>query len=194
MDSSTHVGNTLLGYFEQLCDLILQFPTLVENSKFLLIPGPTDPSLGGKVLPAAPLADIFTRKLKVRDAALFLSHGYCLPLCMLISSDASPMGVPPHSARPRHSTAPIPAPPAPPWHGSDVFPIARAHLPPAVQEKLGSSVIFGSNPSRVLYYTQELVFFRHDLLHLVHQPARSHYRAAHCCRSPLHTQYAGKKI
>ena len=49
--------------FDALADLILEFPQLHEGgSKFLFIPGPTDP--GAKVLPRAPLPKYFTSKLR----------------------------------------------------------------------------------------------------------------------------------
>ena len=49
--------------FDALADLILEFPQLHEGgSKFLFIPGPTDP--GAQVLPRAPLPKYFTSKLR----------------------------------------------------------------------------------------------------------------------------------
>lgn len=49
--------------FDALADLILEFPQLTEGgSKFLFIPGPTDP--GAKVLPRGPIPRYFTSKLR----------------------------------------------------------------------------------------------------------------------------------
>lgn len=89
-------AKTLEGLFDALCDLILQFPELVEESRFMFVPGPLDPVRGGHVLPAPPLPDVFTHKLR---------------------------------------------------------------------EKLGDRVVMASNPARFLYGDQEVVLFRHDLLH-----------------------------
>lgn len=86
----------LQGYFSSLCDLILQFPGLVEESKFMFVPGSHDPVKGGEALPSPSIPDYFTSRLK---------------------------------------------------------------------EKLGERVIMASNPARFTYCNQEVVIFRHDLLH-----------------------------
>eukprot|EP00457_Paulinella_chromatophora_P005543 gb/GEZN01005560.1/.p1 GENE.gb/GEZN01005560.1/~~gb/GEZN01005560.1/.p1 ORF type:complete len:534 (-),score=90.17 gb/GEZN01005560.1/:109-1710(-) len=82
------------GYMDGLADLIAEFPSLNKSSRFLLVPGPTDPGVGN-VLPRPKLADLWTQRLRDK--------------------------------------------------------VERLEL--------------GSNPCRVLYLGQEILFFREDLLH-----------------------------
>ena len=61
-------------HFDALAALISEFPVLVEDSKFVFVPGPTDPG-AGSVLPRPPLPVAFTRRLRaVLPTAVFTSN------------------------------------------------------------------------------------------------------------------------
>ncbi|GAB5365978.1 hypothetical protein AAMO2058_001105100 [Amorphochlora amoebiformis] len=53
----------LSGYFDELADLLLEFPELTSSSKFVFIPGPRDIGIGN-VLPRPGLPSAITRKLR----------------------------------------------------------------------------------------------------------------------------------
>ena len=50
-------------HFDALAALIAEFPTIVEASKFVFVPGPNDPG-AASVLPRPPLPVAFTRRLR----------------------------------------------------------------------------------------------------------------------------------
>jgi len=49
--------------FDNLCDLLLEFPKLIANTHFLFIPGPNDP-WGEAVIPRSPIPNSFTEKIR----------------------------------------------------------------------------------------------------------------------------------
>ena len=59
LGSESYSMNDMKEYFDALADLILEFPTLVENSTFVLVPGTSDPGFG-KVLPRPGVSVYFT--------------------------------------------------------------------------------------------------------------------------------------
>lgn len=61
-------------HFDALAALINDYPVLVKDSKFIFVPGPTDPG-AGSVLPRPPLPMAFTRRLRaVLPTAVFTSN------------------------------------------------------------------------------------------------------------------------
>jgi DNA polymerase epsilon subunit 2 len=51
--------------FDNLCDLLLEFPKLISNTHFLFIPGPNDP-WGEAVIPRSPIPNVFTEKIRTK--------------------------------------------------------------------------------------------------------------------------------
>eukprot|EP00833_Pecoramyces_ruminatium_P016690 jgi/Orpsp1_1/1190722/evm.model.d7180000080758.1 len=51
--------------FDNLCDLLLEFPKLISNTHFLFIPGPNDP-WGEAVIPRSPIPNAFTEKIRTK--------------------------------------------------------------------------------------------------------------------------------
>ncbi|CAI5703471.1 unnamed protein product [Peronospora effusa] len=49
-------------YLEELGDLILRYPGIADNSRFVLVPGPNDPG-SSRAFPRHPLPDLCTREL-----------------------------------------------------------------------------------------------------------------------------------
>eukprot|EP00466_Bigelowiella_natans_P000272 jgi/Bigna1/33306/e_gw1.1.400.1 len=67
----------LQAYFDDLADIILEFPDLIKSSKFVFIPGPNDLGIGN-VLPRSGLPRVITRKLRSnrfpRNSTIFPSN------------------------------------------------------------------------------------------------------------------------
>lgn len=91
MVSSPTDMKALKGYFDALCDLIMDFPE-IPKCQFVFVPGPLDPGIGN-VLPKPPLASIFTDKLqrKLGDRVRFGSNPcrilYCTQEIVLFRED-----------------------------------------------------------------------------------------------------------
>jgi DNA polymerase epsilon subunit 2 len=67
--------------FKVLGDMIAKFPTLVLNSQFLFIPGPSDPG-PGNILPRPPLPSVITRGLADQvPSAVFCTNPCRIQFC-----------------------------------------------------------------------------------------------------------------
>lgn len=67
--------------FKALGDLILEFPTLVEKSQFLFVPGPQDPG-PGNILPRPPIPSVLTTSITSRiPTAQFCSNPCRIQFC-----------------------------------------------------------------------------------------------------------------
>ncbi|GAA5887987.1 hypothetical protein JCM16303_005226 [Sporobolomyces ruberrimus] len=62
--------------FSQLANLLAAFPSLLEHSQFLLVPGPTDP-WSSSVLPRSPLPESMLKTLIAKIPALALGTNPC---------------------------------------------------------------------------------------------------------------------
>jgi DNA polymerase epsilon subunit 2 len=62
-NQSSSDAKKITGYFDALADLILEFPSIYKQTKFVFVPGPQDPGLGN-VLPRPPIPHFFTKKLR----------------------------------------------------------------------------------------------------------------------------------
>eukprot|EP00559_Dactyliosolen_fragilissimus_P002415 CAMPEP_0184863990 /NCGR_PEP_ID=MMETSP0580-20130426/13271_1 /TAXON_ID=1118495 /ORGANISM="Dactyliosolen fragilissimus" /LENGTH=576 /DNA_ID=CAMNT_0027362609 /DNA_START=22 /DNA_END=1752 /DNA_ORIENTATION=+ len=64
----------IMGYFEDLGNLISKFPRITNEGRIIFIPGPNDPGLGG-VLPRPPIPNYFTGALRSKVShAIFTSN------------------------------------------------------------------------------------------------------------------------
>jgi len=60
--------------FDDLSDILIQFPRLVKESYFVFVPGPSDPG-SANVLPRPQIPQVFTRRLRARvKSALFTTN------------------------------------------------------------------------------------------------------------------------
>eukprot|EP00742_Colponemidia_sp_Colp-10_P009321 GILJ01010153.1.p1 GENE.GILJ01010153.1~~GILJ01010153.1.p1 ORF type:complete len:545 (+),score=81.60 GILJ01010153.1:34-1635(+) len=66
----------LKGYFDELADMISEFPSLCQGSRFVFVPGPQDPG-PSSVLPQPPLPEIFTQKMKEKVPRSTFSTNPC---------------------------------------------------------------------------------------------------------------------
>lgn len=64
-NASWHDMKRIKQCFDNLCDLILEFPSLAQNSRFIFVPGPGDAGVSN-VLPRPSIPDIFTQRLRDR--------------------------------------------------------------------------------------------------------------------------------
>lgn len=53
----------MVAYFEELANLICKYPALAKEGRFIFVPGPNDPGMGG-ILPRPPIPDYFTASLR----------------------------------------------------------------------------------------------------------------------------------
>lgn len=64
----------VIGYYEELANLIAKFPRLASDARFLFVPGPNDPGMGD-VLPRPPIPKHFTASLRSKVShAVFASN------------------------------------------------------------------------------------------------------------------------
>jgi DNA polymerase epsilon subunit 2 len=66
----------LIRHFDQLCTLITSIPGVAQNSRFVFVPGPTDPG-AGDVLPRPGLPKYFTQKLRSKLPNAVFSSNPC---------------------------------------------------------------------------------------------------------------------
>ncbi|XP_013387927.1 DNA polymerase epsilon subunit 2 [Lingula anatina] len=81
--SSTGTKNikTLQESFRSLADILKEFPSLVENSRFLFVPGPQDPG-PANILPRPALPNVVTEEFRRRvPSAIFASNPCRLQYC-----------------------------------------------------------------------------------------------------------------
>jgi len=73
--SSQEGMKLVMGCFEDLANLIAQFPRLAQDGRFVFVPGPNDPGALGGVLPRPPLPPFFTGAVRSKVShALFVSN------------------------------------------------------------------------------------------------------------------------
>ncbi|CAI5747424.1 unnamed protein product [Peronospora destructor] len=63
-------------YLEELGDLIVKYPGIVDNSRFVLVPGPNDPG-SSRAFPRHPLPDLCTRELIRKVPSVTCSTNPC---------------------------------------------------------------------------------------------------------------------
>ena len=64
-------------YFADLGALINEFPALVSDSEFVLVPGPTDPGPAPGLIPRPPIPECFTKELRELLPAVHLGSNPC---------------------------------------------------------------------------------------------------------------------
>jgi DNA polymerase epsilon subunit 2 len=63
-------------YFDELGDLIKAYPAFLKGSRFVFVPGPTDPG-AGNVLPRQPLPQFFTDGIRAKVANVEFTSNPC---------------------------------------------------------------------------------------------------------------------
>eukprot|EP01112_Ceratiomyxa_fruticulosa_P022380 TRINITY_DN8173_c0_g2_i1.p1 TRINITY_DN8173_c0_g2~~TRINITY_DN8173_c0_g2_i1.p1 ORF type:complete len:559 (+),score=89.64 TRINITY_DN8173_c0_g2_i1:155-1831(+) len=68
----------LSDYFDQLCNIIMNFPSLVEGSRFIFVPGPADPcGTTLNVIPRPPIPKVFTSSLRTNLKKVYFTTNPC---------------------------------------------------------------------------------------------------------------------
>jgi len=66
-----------IGCFEDLSTLILKYPNIANNARFILIPGPSDPGSSGCIFPRAPIPEIFTQSIRSKIPHVLFGTNPC---------------------------------------------------------------------------------------------------------------------
>ena len=70
------VNDTISGYFNELATIIIKFPNIAKEGRFVIIPGPHDPGLGA-ILPRPPIPSIFTSSLRNKVKHVHFASNPC---------------------------------------------------------------------------------------------------------------------
>eukprot|EP00956_Cyclotella_meneghiniana_P040265 scaffold191200_cov73-Cyclotella_meneghiniana.AAC.1 len=73
---SSNGANDIISYFEDLSSLICKFPKIVDEGRFVFVPGPNDPGMTG-VLPRGPIPNYFTGSLRSKVKHAFFASNPC---------------------------------------------------------------------------------------------------------------------
>ncbi|KAG8228620.1 hypothetical protein J437_LFUL009325 [Ladona fulva] len=74
-------AHTLKNCLKDLADTILEYPPIVENSKFIFVPGPLDPA-SANILPRTPLPKFVTKDFEEKiPTAIFASNPCRIQYC-----------------------------------------------------------------------------------------------------------------
>jgi DNA polymerase epsilon subunit 2 len=76
MSSSINNSKAIIGYFEELGNIISQYPRIAKNGRFVIIPGPNDPGIGS-ILPHQPIPEYFVTGLRSKVQRLVLTSNPC---------------------------------------------------------------------------------------------------------------------
>ncbi|XP_033639912.1 DNA polymerase epsilon subunit 2-like isoform X2 [Asterias rubens] len=77
---SSHV-KTLKDSFQALAEMLSEYPSLLEGSKFLFVPGPQDPGPGA-ILPRPPIPAVITEEIRRRvPSAIFTTNPCRIQYC-----------------------------------------------------------------------------------------------------------------
>ena len=72
--SSGGGSKAMMGYFDDLANIITKFPNVAQNGRFVFVPGPQDPGITG-ALPRSPIPKYFTSTLRSKvKHAIFASN------------------------------------------------------------------------------------------------------------------------
>lgn len=79
--STTAYCNKLIEHFKILAEMISEHPALLENSKFLFVPGPSDPG-SANIFPRPPLPEFVTQEIRSKlPSASFLTNPARIQYC-----------------------------------------------------------------------------------------------------------------
>jgi len=67
---------TIMQYYDDLANVISQFPNIAKNGRIIFIPGPNDPGMGG-IMPRPPIPNYFTGSLKAKVRHAFFASNPC---------------------------------------------------------------------------------------------------------------------
>lgn len=78
--SGSECGNSnaaMIGYFEDLANIISKFPNIAREGRFVFIPGENDPGLGRQILPRPAIPSFFTGPLRSKVNNIYFATNPC---------------------------------------------------------------------------------------------------------------------